>query len=427
MHRLPVGPDDLEAPRRDPPSGGGPHEAVVVADVHHRVGPAVVGRGTGRGEMMRGAVGESPDPIGVGLEHLLAEHMVGGLVAMKALHRLQHRVDPLANGPSGVEPAVADEHIAQPFEVAEIDGDGVAGGELGERQAVVDGEGFVHGFTIACGSVLRTPAESAAAPPIGCAPTTMDSIRLDRSSPLPLWAQLENTLRRAIDAGEFDDRFPTDLELTRRFDVSRHTVREAVGRLQADGLLTRVRGRGTVVERPEFEQRLGALYSLFSSIEAAGVEQRSEVIAVGMVTDAAVAARLGLADDAELFRLERVRFADDEPLAIDTAWLPDDVGRPLLDADFTHTALYDEIEQQSQQRPDRGWERIAPVIPSAEEREILGCGTDEAAFRVERLGQHGDTTVEWRVTLIRGDRYRFFADWSVTGSGGLRMASGDGT
>ena len=251
----------------------------------------------------------------------------------------------------------------------------------------------------------------------------MDSSRLDRSSDLPLWAQLEAELRRSIDEGDFDDRFPTDLELTRRYDVSRHTVREAVGRLQADGLLTRVRGRGTVVERPEFEQRLGALYSLFSSIEAAGVEQRSEVVEVGMTANADVAARLGLDAGVELFRLQRVRFADNEPLAIDTAWLPADLGAPLLEVDFSHTALYDELERRCQCRPDRGWERIAPVIPSPDERRVLGCGADEAAFQVERLGQHGDAVVEWRVTLIRGDRYRFFADWSAAGSGGLRMSS----
>ena len=254
----------------------------------------------------------------------------------------------------------------------------------------------------------------------------METTRLDRLSASPLWAQLEAELRRAIDAGDFDDRFPTDLELTRRYDVSRHTVREAVGRLQADGLLRRVRGRGTVIERPEFEQRLGALYSLFSSIEAEGVEQRSEVIEVGMTTNADVAARLDVDLHAELFRLRRIRFADHEPLAIDTAWLPADLGRPLLDADFSHTALYDELEQNCGCRPDRGWERIAPVIPSPAERERLAMPVDEAAFQVERLGQHGERIVEWRVTLIRGDRYRFFADWSASGSGGLRLASENG-
>lgn len=251
----------------------------------------------------------------------------------------------------------------------------------------------------------------------------MDTHRLDRSSAQPLWAQLEDELRRGLAAGDFDDRFPTDLELTKRYGVSRHTVRDAVGRLQADGLVRRTRGRGTIVERAEFEQRLGALYSLFSSIEAAGVEQRSEVVSVGITTDPTAAEQLTVPADTELFRLERVRFADDEPLAIDVAWLPADLGRPLLDADFSHTALYDELEKRCACRPDRGWERIAPVVPTEDECRLLGLDVPDASFRVERLGQHGETIVEWRVTLIRGDRYRFFADWSASGSGGLRLAS----
>jgi len=253
----------------------------------------------------------------------------------------------------------------------------------------------------------------------------MDTSPLDRSSPLPLWAQLEAELRQALAAGLFDERFPTDLELTRRYGVSRHTVRDAVGRLQADGLLRRVRGRGTVVERPEFEQRLGALYSLFSSIEAAGVEQRSEVIDVGITRDADIAGRLELDVDADLFRLERIRFADDVPLAIDTAWLPAELAHPLLDTDFGHTALYDELQQRCGVRPDRGWERIAPIVPSPAERELLRAPADEAAFQVERVGQHGGRTIEWRVTLIRGDRYRFFADWSTSGSSVLRLSAGE--
>ena len=51
---------------------------------------------------------------------------------------------------------------------------------------------------------------------------------LDRSSPLPLWAQLLDDLRDRLDAGEFAESFPTDLELTTAYGVSRHTAREAV-------------------------------------------------------------------------------------------------------------------------------------------------------------------------------------------------------
>ena len=54
----------------------------------------------------------------------------------------------------------------------------------------------------------------------------MPLVPLDRADPVPLWAQLEAELRRRIDAGEFSDgRFPTDLELTEGYEVSRHTVR----------------------------------------------------------------------------------------------------------------------------------------------------------------------------------------------------------
>ena len=130
---------------------------------------------------------------------------------------------------------------------------------------------------------------------------------------MPLWAQLEADLRRRIDSDEFNDgRFPTDLELTDSYGVSRHTVREAIRHLNKTGILRRERGRGTVINRTEFEQPLGTLYSLFRSVEAAGAEQTSKVLSTGSATDTVAANRLGVADDTELFFLERIRFADTE-------------------------------------------------------------------------------------------------------------------
>ena len=100
-------------------------------------------------------------------------------------------------------------------------------------------------------------------------------MRLDRHSPLPLWAQLEAALKQRLDAGDFDERFPTDNELVEEYGVSRHTVREAIRHLNRSGILRRERGRGTVVNRSEFEQPLGTLYSLFRSVESSGALQRS--------------------------------------------------------------------------------------------------------------------------------------------------------
>lgn len=249
----------------------------------------------------------------------------------------------------------------------------------------------------------------------------MTAESLDRSSPLPLWAQLEADLRRRLDGGEFDDgRFPTDLELTEAYEVSRHTVREAIRHLNKTGLLKRERGRGTVINRAEFEQGLGTLYSLFQSVEATGVEQTSEVLTLGIDQNAAAATHLELDDDADLVLLARLRLAGGSPLAIDRAWMPRSIAEPLLTVDWGRTALYRELAALGAPVPNQGWERLTPIIPSAADRAKLGLRKSDAAFYLERLGTRDGTPIEWRTTVIRGDRYRFVTDWTAGSASALR-------
>ncbi len=246
---------------------------------------------------------------------------------------------------------------------------------------------------------------------------------LDRSSPMPLWAQLEVELRRRLEAGEFEDGFPTDLQLTEAYEVSRHTVREAVRHLNKTGVLKRERGRGTVVNRSEFEQSLGTLYSLFQSVESTGVEQTSRVLRLETVTDTVAASYLELPEDAEFVLLERLRMAGGAPLAVDRAWLPISVAKSLLDVDFSHTALYDELAKLDAPVPNQGWERLTPILPSAGDRNLLGLTKSDAAFFLERMGCRDGVPVEWRTTVIRGDRYRFVTDWSAGSRTELRPSA----
>jgi GntR family transcriptional regulator len=235
-------------------------------------------------------------------------------------------------------------------------------------------------------------------------------VRLDRSSPVPLWAQLEAELRRRLSDGEFVRRFPTDRELVDSYDVSRHTVRDAVDRLCSEGLLERRRGRGTFV-RQEFEQPAGALYALFRSVEAGGARQTIELRALRECVDAAAAARLGLAEDAPLILIDRTRLADGEPLAIDQVWLPADLTRPLLDADLTHGVLYHELASRCGLHVVGGWERIRPTLPTRADCEALLLPNDAAVFTIERLGRTAERAVEWRISKVRGDRYSFVTSW----------------
>lgn len=236
------------------------------------------------------------------------------------------------------------------------------------------------------------------------------ALPLDRGSPVPLWAQLEAELRRRLTSGEFTHRFPTDRELVDTYKVSRHTARDAVDRLCVDGLLERRRGRGTFI-RKELEQPAGALFSLFRAVEAQGAKQTIVVRARIECTDPAAAAQLELDSNAPLVLIDRMRFADGEPLVIDKVWLPAEIGRQLMSADLTVGVIYHHLARECDITVVAGWERIRPSIPTPEEREALEMPEGTAVFKIERMGRTADRRVEWRVSIVRGDRYSFVTNW----------------
>lgn len=236
---------------------------------------------------------------------------------------------------------------------------------------------------------------------------------LDRGDPLPLWAQLEADLRRRMRAGAFDERFPGEHDLVAEYQVSRHTVRDALRRLRDEGILESGRGRGTWLRPQRIEQPLGALYSLFRSVEAMGLEQRSEVRALDARVDQEVAARLHRPPSTEFVHLERLRLAGGVPFALDRAWLPRSLAGPLLEADFSHSGLYDELASLTGTRLTGGSEVITAIMPSSSERTLLQIPAGTAAMEIHRLGCLRNEPVEWRESIVRGDRFSVIANWSA--------------
>lgn len=234
---------------------------------------------------------------------------------------------------------------------------------------------------------------------------------LDRRAGLALWRQLRDDLVLRIEGGEFPERFPGEMELVEEYGVSRHTVREALRRLRTDGVIDSSRGRSSVARPGLISQQLGALSSLFHVLESRGIRQDSRLLAADLRTDADAAARLGLRPDLPLVRIERLRLGDDVPIAWDLAWLDPELGAPLLEADLSHAALYDAWQRAAGVRLTSGRETIRAVVPSARQRALLAMERSEAALLLERTGAVGDRLVEYRITLVRGSRFSFSAEW----------------
>jgi GntR family transcriptional regulator len=241
---------------------------------------------------------------------------------------------------------------------------------------------------------------------------TARAATLDRSSTVPLWTQLFDDISRRLDAGAFVARFPGEHQLVAEYGVSRHTVREALRRLRDAGVIESSRGRGTRVHVPQIEQPVGALYSLFRAVESRGLEQRSEVRALEVRTEPRAAHQLQLPPETEFLYLERLRFADEEPLALDHTWLPRELAEPLLEADFTHAALYDELDRRVGIKLTGGREHIQAAVPTPALRRMLRIARTVAVFAIERRGCLNKRPVEWRESLVRGDRFSLAADWN---------------
>lgn len=250
---------------------------------------------------------------------------------------------------------------------------------------------------------------------------------LDRAGAAPLWRQLQADLTARLEAGEFARSFPGEFALAEQYGVSRQTVRQALRQLRADGLVVAERGRQPrIAPTPEIRQPMGALYSLFASVEAAGLDQRSTVRKLDIRADAVIAFRLGLEGSTPLLHLERLRYAGELPLAVDRVWLPAEIAAPLLDADFTHTGLYTELAERAGVRLEHGREQIHAVIPAPAERNLLQCPPTAAAFSIHRLGHAAGRPVEWRHTLVRGDRFALTADFSAQAGYRLQLAGAPG-
>lgn len=183
---------------------------------------------------------------------------------------------------------------------------------------------------------------------MGGSPKRLESIpfeRIDREVPIPLYYQiaqhLKNDIRqRGLHPG---DLLGTEEEIQRSFQVSRATVRKALEELLEEGLVTRITGKGTYVAQPRLAVQLPALVSFSEEMRRLGMVPGSRVLEASYVIPGEeVAIHLAIEDDAQVFRLERIRYGDSNPIVHAIDYLPSWVGlRP--DMDFTGS-LYELLE-----------------------------------------------------------------------------------
>lgn len=236
----------------------------------------------------------------------------------------------------------------------------------------------------------------------------------------PLYRRLLGSLRDEIASGRLGPGalIPPEVEIARAHGISRHTVRQAIVELQREGLLVRERGRGTFVARPPFVQSLGAFYSFAHQMRARGLAFHTRVLHRGVRPAAPmVARRLDLAPEAPVIEMELLRLVEDQPVSLEFSVTSYARFPALLTADVGTRSLYDVMAEAHGVAVTLGREELRPVVLDRRQAAVLGVAPGSPAFHVSRETLAGAERVEWRRSLVRGDRYLFRAELPVRRDG----------
>jgi GntR family transcriptional regulator len=234
---------------------------------------------------------------------------------------------------------------------------------------------------------------------------------IDRMSPLPFYYQLKQILLTELKTRELAPgaRLPGDHELCDAYDVSRTVVRQALSELETEGVIERVKGRGTfVAQRKTGERLVQSLTGLFEDVEARGSHLRSDVRRLEVVpADEQVAQSLDLELGASVIVLERLRFVDEEPWVLVTTYLPFEIAPGLLTDDLENQSLYGLLEQKYGVQLRYGQRAIEASIAGAALARNLGVSPGDPVLVLRSTVYGNQRPVEMFVAYHRGDRSRF--------------------
>lgn len=242
---------------------------------------------------------------------------------------------------------------------------------------------------------------------------TLDSITtIEKDSPLPLYFQLMELLRQAIEDGRWEpgQQIPSEAELCATFDISRTVVRHALRELEYAGLLYRRQGKGTFVAEPKISESLMQdLSGFYEDMVAKGLTPVTQVLSQEIEpASSKVAECLQIEPGDQVISIGRLRFIRDEAVVLVTTFLPYNLCPQLLDEDFETQSLYALLEKKYHLRLSHGRRTIEAVAASPYEAELLGVDERAPLIRLESVSYLEDgRPIEYFHAVHRGDRSKF--------------------
>ncbi|MTI59434.1 MAG: GntR family transcriptional regulator [Firmicutes bacterium] len=238
--------------------------------------------------------------------------------------------------------------------------------------------------------------------------------KLDFNGRTQLYFQLYDILYRAIKNGFYkpEELLPTENDLIEKYSVSRATVRKAMDLLVNDGLITRQRGYGTVVQKPKIEQTLNRVNHFSSEMARKGYNSSTTILENKIVyANKTIAEALDIKESTKMIQVKRLRSANENPMCIESAYLIYDKCPKVLEQDFSKNSLREFLVKEYNINWKKAVQKIYAINADSKLAKPLKIKAGDPLIYVERVSyDQNDQPGEYLQVYYRGDSYYFTAE-----------------
>ncbi|MFV0407436.1 MAG: GntR family transcriptional regulator [Propioniciclava sp.] len=226
-----------------------------------------------------------------------------------------------------------------------------------------------------------------------------------------MYAQLRAVILHAIDTHQLapGDLLPGEHQLCRQYGVSRTVVRQALAELEHEGVIDRVKGKGSFVARPKTKESFAHTMSgLFEDVEGRGGRVHSDVLRFAPEpAGTEVADALEVAPGSEVIVLKRRRFVDGEPWVVSTTWMPVDVGQMVNASELAEGSLYAQLREAGFPAT-RGIRSVEAVVANPDLAALMAVEPGAPLLRLRSIIRDAaGRVIEYFIAYHLGHRSRF--------------------
>jgi len=239
-------------------------------------------------------------------------------------------------------------------------------------------------------------------------------MKLDRESKVPLHQQIKNILLEQIGEKVWNpgDCIPSERELCDKYDVSRITIRKTLADLEREGVIRKKQGLGSFVTSEKIIQPLQQLRGFSDDMRERGLKPFSKILIFEIIpASKLICEKLEIPMTSDVIFLKRLRLADDEPMAIETAYLRLPLCKPLLNQLSDGDSLYELLTNILGVKLDFAQQSMEAGIVNTWEASLLNVVDQSLVLCTERLTYSSNgKPIELVTSKYRGDRYKFYID-----------------